>query len=512
MVQRTTSMRKITEIMRLSASGLSQRQIARSLNLSKGVVGKYIKRARHSGLEGPLPETLDEKTLRAISGALEEKESRKGYAPLDCGWIHQELKHKGVTLKLLHEEYKRQFPSGHYKYTQFCYYYQQWRSKQDLSLRQSHKAGEKLFIDYAGPRVPILDPLTAERREASIFIAVLGASNYTYVEATWDQTLPNWISSHVRAFEYIQGVPALLVPDNLKAGVHRACRYDPDVNPAYSEMAAHYGTAVMPARPYKPKDKAKVENAVLIVERWMLARLRHQVFYSLENLNQELKVLRKELNAAPFQKLPGSRASQFKAVDQPALKPLPLQPYVYAAFQRRRVGKDYHIELEQHFYSVPYTYAREEVDVRITAHTVEILAHGKRIASHERRREAGTTTLPLHQPDAHRKHQEWTPEACLKWAQEAGPHTHALLSSLFTFKPHSHQKYRLFLGFLQLKRYFGGQRLEAACQRALIQGLLSYQKVKTILQNGLDQQPLPLRLEEKDPIPHGNIRGATYYQ
>jgi transposase len=418
MVQRTISMRKMKEIVRLQASGLSQRQIARSLNLSKGTVSNYLKRARQQQLDWHCVEVMDGQELKEAM----TKEASRSYALPDYEWIYKELKRKGVTLKLLHEEYSRQFPDNHYLYTQFCHYYRQWqKSLKDLSLRQVHKGGDKLFIDYAGPPVPIVDTQSGTTRQACIFIAVLGASSFVYIEATWNQQLANWIGSHVRTFEYLEGVPSLLVPDNLKQGVSKACPYDPDLNPTYAEMAAYYSTAIMPARPYKPKDKAKVENAVLIAERWIFGRLRHQVFYSLEQLNETLKDLCFQLNREPFQKLPGCRLSQFKEIDQPFLKPLPSKPYVYAVFKRKRAGKDYHVEVDKHFYSVPYRYACKEVEIRITAHIIEIYSEGVRIASHERQLKAGFTTLPIHQPDNHRHHAEWTLENSLKWAQNIGP-------------------------------------------------------------------------------------------
>ncbi len=502
-------MRKMKEIVRLSTSGLSHRQIARSLNISKGTVGDYLKRARETGLDWTSVQELEGKKLKEV---LTTERSSKKYAHPDCQWIYQELKHKGVTLKLLHEEYQRQFPDNHYFYTQFCHYYRQWRCKKDLSIRQDYKAGDQLFIDYAGPTVPIIDSKTGKTKEASIFIAALGASNYVYVEATWDQKLPNWIGSHVRAFEHFGGVPALLVPDNLKQGVSNACHYDPDLNPAYAEMAAHYNVAIMPARPYSPRDKSKVEGSVLIVERWILARLRHRVFYNLEELNSTLRDLRDKLNKEPFQKLPGCRLSQFKEIDRPALKPLPVKPYVYAVFKRKRAGKDYHVEVDKHFYSVPYSYACEEVEVRITAHIIEVYKNGQRIASHEHKKKPGFTTLPVHQPKNHRLHTQWTVEGSLKWAGHIGEYTHQLLSGLFNGKTHCHQQYRLFLGFIKLGRCFGEKRLEAACHHTLKQGAGTYKRIKAVLEKGLDRQPLPELSQEQRPIQHSNIRGPAYYQ
>jgi len=369
-----------------------------------------------------------------------------------------------------------------------------------------------MFTDYAGPTIPITDIHTGNILQASIFVAVLGASSYTYAEATWDQTLANWIGSHVRAFNFFEGVPCLLIPDNLKAGVSHACRYDPDINPSYADMATYYNTAILPARPYKPRDKPKVENGVLVVERWILARLRHTVFYSLYELNQAISALLTELNNKPFQKMQGSRYSQFKELEQPSLKPLPARPYEYAQFKRLRVGVDYHLEIEKHYYSVPYQYAREEVEVRLTTHTLEILSQGQRIASHERHYSPGITTCPAHMPESHRKHQEWTPESCLAWGLSIGSSTHSLLSQIFQQKSHPRQVYRLFLGLLKLVRYFGEKRLEDACRRGVFYESYSYKKLKAILEKGLDQETLPIPSEEKQPIEHANIRGSHYYR
>ncbi len=508
----TLSMRKITEILRLHAAGFGQRQIARSLNLSVGAVHKYLQLSKKSNITWPLPEEWDEKQLRSFLFKKAASGIPDKYTLPDCEWIDQELKHKGVTLQLLHEEYKLQHPSAHYQYTQFCHIYNIWKKTKKLSMRHSHKFGEELFIDYAGTKVPIVDPKTGQVHHASIFVAVLGGSHYTYAEATWDQTLPHWIGSHVQAFSYFGGVPALLIPDNLKSGVHYACRYDPDINPSYAEMVAYYNTAVMPARPYKPKDKPSAEGGVLLVQRWILARLRHQTFYSLEDLNQAISGLLTQLNNKPFQKKTGSRYSQFKEFEQSTLKPLPGKPYTYGEFKRLRVGFDYHIEIEKHYYSVPHLYARQEVDVRISAHTVEVFVQGKRIASHERKQRPGTTTTSLHMLPSHRQHQEWTPESCLEWALEVGPYTHAFMASILKNKAHLRQAYRFFLGLLKLSRFFGSQRLEKACERALFYSVYSYKTLANFLERHLDEEPLASLQEEPLPLEHKNIRGSHYYK
>lgn len=512
-MRKKLSMRKTKEIFRLHASGLKQRQIARSLNVGVDSINKYLRLAKRAGIHWPLPEEWDEETLRGILFSRAPSRRFKDYQAPDCQWIHQELKHKGVTLQLLHEEYKKQYADNFYKYTRFCEIYRRWKKTQKLSMRQEHSFGEEMFIDYAGQTVPIINRQTGESHDTSIFIAVLGGSNYTYAEATWDQKLPQWLGSHTRAFTYFEGVPKLLVCDNLKSGVSYACRYDPDSNPAYADMAAYYNTAILPARPYKPKDKPKAENGVLIVSRWILARLRHHTFYSLEDLNKSIADLLKELNHKPFQKIPGSRHSQFMEFEKPALLPLPLQPYRYAQFKRLRVGADYHVEVDKHYYSVPHQYARQEVEVRISAHTIEVFGQGKRIASHERQPHSGATTCPLHMLPSHRHHKEWSPEACLKWAMETGPSTYDFILYILNNKRHIRQVYRLFLGLLKLSRYFGSERLEKACQRAVFYGRYSYKTLSVFLEKRLDQEALPeLPLEENQPLDHVNIRGSHYYQ
>jgi len=352
------SMCKIKEILRLHSKQLSQHQISRSLNISVGVVNKYLKLASDANLVWPLSEEINEQELR--SKLIPDKAQCKTLITPDYQLIYQELKHKGVTLQLLHEEYCRQYPQDHYSYRQFCSLYHKWKKQKKLSLRQEHKGGDKMFVDYVGPTVPIvINRKTGETKHAQIFVAVLAASNYTYSEATWTQSLENWLGSHVRVFKFFKGVPSLVVPDNLKSGVNKACRYDPDLNPSYASLIDHYDTACLPARPYKPKDKAKVENAVLVVERWILARLRHHVFYSLGELNEKIKELLKDLNSRPFKKIEGTRTTLFEKVDLPALKSLPPKAFEYAKYFHRKVSPDYHINHEHHFYSVPCTYVAE---------------------------------------------------------------------------------------------------------------------------------------------------------
>jgi len=505
------SMRKIREVLRLRAQGWSDREVARSVKVARTTVRRIRARAEAVGLTWPLPEDLTESALEAL---LYPPPPPPGLYPRplpDWKSIHAELRRKGVTLQLLWLEYKATHPDG-YQYSRFCELYHAWKDKLDPVLRQEHKAGEKIFVDYAGQTVPVVDPETGEICQAQIFVGVLGASNFTFAEATWTQSLPDWTASHVRMFAYFGGVSELLIPDNLGSGVSKACRYEPDVNPTYQELANHYSTAVLPTRKAKPRDKAKVENGVLVAERWILAPLRNHTFFSLAELNAEIARLLEALNDRPFQKLDGTRRSLFESLDRPALKPLPATPYEYAEWKKAGVNIDYHVAVENHFYSVPYRLLRQQVEVRLTASTVEILHDGHRVAAHPRsRRKGGFTTDPTHRPKAHQEHLEWTPSRMIRWAQETGPHTAALVTQIIETKPHPEQGYRPSLGILRLGERYSPERLEAACHRALATGTVSYRSVKSILEHGLDGLPLEEQATLDLPQNHENLRGPDYY-
>ena len=379
-------------------------------------------------------------------------------------------------------------------------------------MRQIHVAGEKLFVDYCGPTVEVIETSNGEVRSAQIFVAVMGASNYTFAEATWTQSLPDWIGSNTRALAFLGGVPALIVPDNLKSAVTKACHYEPELNPTYAEFAEYYGTAILPARPYKPKDKAKVEVAVQVVERWILARLRHHTFFSLAALNSALRTLLDDLNQRPFKKLPGTRRSQFEALDQPALKPLPATPYEYSEWRKARVNIDYHIDIDGHYYSVPHRLVKREIDVRVGATVIECFAQHQRVASHPRSTRSGMhTTEREHMPIAHQKHSEWTPGRFLNWALEIGPRTQDVVKHLLETRPHPEHGYRSCLGLLSLAKRYGGARLEAACERAMAAGSPTRKSVLSILETGLDKTPLPAIPTDEPSRAHDNVRGAGYY-
>jgi transposase len=506
-------MRKLKEVLRLRYElGLGQRQIARSCSIGHGTVYEYLKRAQAAAVTWPLPEGWDDRQLEAaLFGGSPRRvyESRKPKP--DFAQLHEELqRHSHLTLQLVWEEYLQANPEG-YGYSRFCELYQQWRQQLDVVLRQEHKAGEKLFVDYAGDTIPIHDPKGGPERQASIFVAVLGASNYTYAEATVSQELENWIGSHIRAFEFFHGVPKLVIPDNTRTGVSRACRYEPDLNRTYHELAMHYGVGVLPARPYKPRDKAKVESGVLVVERWIVTALRHRKFFSLAELNQAIRELLAKLNERPFRKRPGCRASLFQELDRPALGPLPRERYEFHQWSKARVNIDYHIEFDRHYYSVPYTLTGQMVEIRATLTTVEIFHRGERVASHPRSRQAyQATTVTEHRPKSHQQHLAWPPSRLLSWAQSVGPATAQLFAAILESKPHPEMGYRSCLGILRLGQRYSSERLEAAARRAVSTGACSYRSVKSILERGLDRQPLEAP-ELRPPLEHENLRGAFYF-
>ncbi|TAM56149.1 MAG: IS21 family transposase [Chloroflexota bacterium] len=508
-----TAMRKIRDVLRLTfAERLSRRQVSAAVGVPFTTVCEYVQRAGQAGLSWPLPEGLDDEALEARLFVKAAPPVQLRPQP-DWQYVHQELRRPGLTLMLLWLEYKERFPDG-YQYSQFCRHYREWQRHLDVVMRQEHRAGEKLFVDFAGQRIPVYDRESGMLRfEAELFVAVLGASNYMYAEAFASQELPHWIAGHVHTFEFLAGCPQIVVCDNLRAGVRRAHRYEPGLNATYQEMAAHYGVAIIPARPRKPRDKAKVEAGVLIAERWIMARLRHRTFFELGELNVAVRDLLARVNRRPFKKLSGSRQSLFEEVDRPALKALPQDRYEFGLWKQAKVSIDYHVEVDRHYYSVPYQLVGQVCDVRLSATTVEIFRRGRRIASHVRNSQRGRhSTDPVHMPDAHRRHQEWTPGRILRWAEKTGPATAQMTQGILASRPHPEQGFRSCLGILRLGERFGDERVEAACQRALAVRAFSYRSVESILKSGLDRQPLPAQRPARVHRRHDNLRGAGYYR
>ncbi|MGI8405006.1 MAG: IS21 family transposase [Thermomicrobiales bacterium] len=507
-------MRKIKEVLRLRFGlGLHQDQIARSCSIGQATVHRYLERAAAAKLSWPLPESLDDRRLDELLFPARPLAAATPFrSVLDFAQLHGQLQaHKHLTLQLLWEEYRETQPGG-YGYSRFCELYQRWNRTRDVVLRHHHIPGEKTFVDWAGDSVPIHDRERGETTPASIFVAVLGASTYTFAHAAPSQNLANWIDCHVRAFEFFEGTTKLLVPDNPRTGVTRACRYEPDLNRTYHEMAQHYGIAVLPARPYKPRDKAKVENAVLIVERWILAALRHRKFFAVAELNEAIEELLGHLNSRRFRKRDGTRASLFAAMDRPALQPLPSEPYVLAEWKTVRANIDYHVEIDRHYYSVPYQLAGQQLEARYTATTIELFHAGKRIASHIRSAmEYRHTTVHEHMPKSHRAHLEWTPSRLIHWGESVGTCTAEVIRAILAGKPHPEMGYRACLGILRLAKTYSNQRLEAASERALQLQACSYSSLRSILKRSLDRQTT-LDLEPDKPGPrHHNVRGSGYY-
>jgi transposase len=505
-------MRTIREVLRLKwQCGLSNRDIAASCRIGPTAVRGYISRAKQAGLSWPLPETLQDAQLQERLFPPPQTIAAKDRPLPDWREVHKQLKRKGVTLQLLWEEYRRDHPNG-YRYSYYCERYAAWHKSADPVMIQEHKAGDKLFVDYAGLTMPLTDPHTGEIKEAQIFVASLGASNYTFAEATLTQSLPDWIGSHVRCFAFLGGVPRLVVPDNLKSGVTSPCRYEPDLNPTYLKLASHYGIAVLPARVRKPRDKAKVENAVQQVERRILAPLRNHTFHTLAELNAAMAPLLHTLNHETTKSLASSRAILFETIDRPALRALPQHPFGEGDWSKARVHLDYHVVVQTHRYSVPYKHIGTLVEIYLTDATVEIYLANERIASHRHSQvRHGFSTLAEHMPPSHRQAQ-WREKQFLAQAAKHGEHTKRLLEQLLTSRAVPEQSYRCCLGILRLGDKYGSLRLEAAALRALHTNLASYKSVAALLKSGLDTIALPHEEPHKPPLLHENLRGADYYR
>ena len=504
MAQQRLPVRKIREVLRLRAEGISDRQIAVAIGCARSTVQDCVRRCREAGLAWPLPAELTEETLY-VRLYHRQVPLSKTPAP-DFARLHTELKRRGVTRMLLWQEYKAAQPDG-WQYSEFCEQYRCWLGRQDVVLRQTHRPGEKLFVDYAGQTIPVTDRLTGLVRPAQIFVAVLGASNYTYAEATWTQALPDWLASHSRALAFFGGVPAAIVPDNLKSGVTTPCRYEPALNPSYQDFAEHYGVAILPARVRKPRDKAKVEGGVLIVERSILARLRDLTFFSLAELNQVIAALLAELNAKPFQQREGSRLSLFEAEESAALRPLPAHPYEFAEWRKAKAHLDYHVQVDGAFYSVPHALVGKTVDVRLTAHGIEILHRQVRVATHRRSTQRGQfTTEAAHRPERHGAVVELSHEKLMQRALVIGPATVEVLTQLAQRRRHPEEALRASLGILSLAKDFSPAQLEAAAERAVALGAFSYRALRALIATPNASTPSPM-----PPLMHANVRGGDYF-
>ena len=511
-------MRRIRELLRLRyEGGHTYRDISASTGMSTGSISDYLRRVSESGLTWEETRKLEDHDLEGRlfrDGGRNEPSPR---APIDLELVHREMRKSGVTLQLVWTEYRDAVVGDGggqrpYQCSQFCERYRQYEKKIDVVMRQPHRAGEKLFVDYSGKKLCIHDRETGEAIEVELYVAVLGASNYTYAEATRTQRLGDWVMSTIRAFEYLGAVPQLLVPDQLRSAVSGPDRYDPVINPTYAEMAAHYGVAVLPARQGKPRDKAKVENGVLIAQRWIVACLRNRRFYSLDELNEAIAEMLERLNARPFVKLEGCRRSAFESLDRPAMRPLPATRYELAAWKKARVNIDYHVEYDHRVYSVPNQLVGSQVEVRATVTTVEILHRNRRVASHARSYgpKGTAVTDPSHRPKSHQEYGDWPPSRVIGWGENLGPHVADVVRKILESKPHPEMGYRSCMAlFRDVKRYDAG-RIDAACRRALEIGAPTRHSIVAILRRGLEStavEPPPTR----PTVPHENIRGGDYY-
>ncbi len=508
--KRELTMRQIRELLRLAHDGCSVRDMARRFGVARSTIQDNLKRAKNAGLAWPLRGDLTddvlEKQLFARTGT---KVGFRRRPEPDWALLARELKRPGVNLAVLWEEYRQVHPEG-YGYSRFCELYRDFEQRLSPVMRQDHVAGDKAFVDYSGKKVPIVDPKTGAIREAEIFVGVLGASSYTYAEATWSQQLPDWIGSHVRMFEFYQGVPRLLVPDNLKSGVHKASFYDPEINRSYGMMAAHYGVGILPARPRKPRDKAKVEQGVRLAQTYVLGRLRHQTFFSLADCNAAIRQALEDLNSRVMRRLGVSRKDLFEAIERPALQPLPAKAYEFAEWHLARVGPDYHVEVATFFYSVPHALIRAQVDVRLTSKIVEIFHKGRRVASHQRRyggRRHGTH--PDHMPSSHRRYADWSPERFKRWARRFGPDTEGLIIAILANRPHPEQGFRTCLGVLRLYRGLEPERAEAVSAHAIDIGALTYKSIASIIEHKTERHRSPAT--DGPVINHPNLRGPNYF-
>lgn len=513
-------MRRIREVLRLKFElQRPHREISAATGLSKGSVGDYLRRAREAGVTWEVARELSDRELEQKLFRAPGRNLPVDRVPIDLEWVHRELRKKGVTLQLLWAEYcdaarHDQRQRRPYQYSQFCERYRQFTKRVDAVMRQEHRAGEKCFVDYSGAKPKIVDRKTGEVIEVELYVAVLGASNFAFAEATRTQQRDEFIGSTVRAFEYFGGVTKILVPDQLRSAVSGPHRIDPEINPVFAEFAEHYGVAVVPARPRRPRDKAKVENGVLLVQRWILAKLRNITFFSLEDLNGAIAELLEQLNDHPFRKLDGCRRSVFEAVDKPAMAPLPPRRFEPSTWKKAKIHIDYHVEFEHRYYSAPHALIGEQAWVRATVSTIEVILDGRRIASHVRSYGpvGAYVTADAHRPKSHRQYGAWPPQRIIEWASELGPHAARVVEKIISDRPHPEQGYRSCLALINDAKRYSADRVEAACRRALAIGAPTRRSVIAILKNGLDRIPLDdAEADDSKPVAHENVRGGDYY-
>lgn len=511
MAQERIGMRKIKEILRMEFdNGISKNKIARACKIGRKTVQVYFHRFKASGLRWPLPENMSDEELeqRLFSEHKVKSNSRES---LNYEYLFKEIKRSNVTLALLWEEYKQDYPDG-YQYSQFCELFRRYRKTLNYSMRQDHKAGEKTFVDF-GEGLKLVDPRTGEIIPTKLFVSVWGASTLTFVRAVLGEDLANWIDVNVSALDYYGCCPKAIVPDNLKSAVTKACRYEPEINPAYTEFARHYGVVIFPARPHRPKDKPKAENAVKLAKRWILAKLRNRIFYSLTQMNAAICELLEEFNNKQMKRFKKSRRELFEILDKPSALPLPCEKYEFAEWKKVRVNIDYHVCFDAHYYSVPYTFIQQELEIRATRTTIEIFKKGQRICSHQRSYcKYQHTTQAEHMPLPHQKYLEWTPARILRWAEKCGPFVKEIVEKMLQSRKFPEQAYRSCLGLFRLGTIYSDERLEKACRRALEYHIDSYRGINNILLKNLDKIEIKEGSQQKIFVSHENIRGAGYYE
>lgn len=517
MANRRIELRKTRDVLTcLLDRKLSNRKTALSLGVHHSTVNDYLVRFTRSGLPWPLPADMDDPNLEACLFPAKEKKQPSSTSHIDYADVYAQMQQKGATLMALHLEWLERTPGDeHLGYSQFCKGYKAWRKSQRLSMRRVEIYGEAAYVDYSGATIGITNPETGEVQSAQVFIGVLGGSSYTYCEATWTQRSRDWIGSHVRMFAYFGGVPCVIVPDNLKSAVTKADRFFPVINETYKALCRHYGITPFPARSRKPKDKARVEGAVLLAQRWILFVLRKRKFFTLEEANREIQTLLDKLNHRPFQKRAGSRFSQWQEHELPALQALPTTPYEIAEWGKVRAGVDYHVLIDHHAYSVPHQLRGREFEYRMTDKVIDLIYRGKTIVQHQRSDKAGeVSTLEIHQPPAHQAVLQ-TVEDALSWAAGVGVNTQEVVR-LQLNKGNAHfMGYRVTQSMKSLAKAYMPGRLEEACAYALANKITSVPGIRNILSKQLDRLFSPDTSTSTDlnahKVIHENIRGAEYY-
>jgi transposase len=516
MANTTISMSKIRQILRMYSQGRSKLSIAAQTGVSRNTAKKYLAAFDASGFTFEEINSLNDKELEDFFGGSKEMPPDKRLQALRRCFPHvdKELKRTGMNRRILWEAYRKEFPDG-FQYTQFCFYYNQWKARVNPTMHMDHKAGDKLYVDFAGEKLSITDKETGEVIEVEVFVAILGASQLTYVEAVLSQQKEDFIAACEDALHYYGGVPAAIVPDNLRAAVTKSNRYEPTLNETFADFADHYGTTILPARAYRPRDKALVEGAVKIIYSRIYAPIHKQTYHTLAELNAAIKEALEVHNNQPLKGRNYSRRLQFEEVEREALSPLPALRYEFKKQHQATVMKNGHVCLgvDKHYYSVPYRFIGRKVKILYSRSNVEVYYHYERIAMHKRIKSPYSyTTDKDHLATTHRFMTEWTPDRFLEWAASIHEDVRLYILKILDRKQHPEQAYRSCIGILGFAKKAGNERLTVACQRALSYGLYNYKTIQQILENKMDQYQDSLFADELPMPNHDNIRGEDYYK